>query len=66
MKSVRNYLVTAIGIIVLALGLFFVKTIDNPTEFLMALPYVCIGIGCGIFGHGMGNIIGSYVKSCVN
>lgn len=23
-----------------------------------ALPYVCIGVGSGIFGHGMGNVIG--------
>lgn len=21
------------------------------------IPYVCIGIGCGLFGHGMGNVI---------
>jgi hypothetical protein len=24
---------------------------------MRALPYVCIGLGCGIFGHGMGEII---------
>ena len=24
---------------------------------MRTLPYVCIGIGCGLFGHGMGNVI---------
>ena len=24
---------------------------------MLALPYVCIGVGSGIFGHGMGNVI---------
>ena len=29
----------------------------------MALPYICIGVGCGIFGHGMGNLINSRIMS---
>ena len=24
---------------------------------MLALPYVCMGVGCGVFGSGMGNII---------
>ncbi|WP_319001035.1 DUF6442 family protein [Clostridium algidicarnis] len=24
---------------------------------MLAVPYVCIGVDCGIFGHGMGNYI---------
>ena len=24
---------------------------------MRTLPYVCIGVGCGLFGHGMGNVI---------
>lgn len=57
MNRVKNYFITAIGLFVLALGLYLVKTLDSPKEFLIALPYVCIGVGCGIFGHGMGNLI---------
>ena len=26
---------------------------------MLTLPYVCVGLGCGIFGHGMGNFISS-------
>ena len=38
-------------------GLYFVKTIDNPQGIMQALPYVCIGVGCGLFGQGMGGIL---------
>lgn len=52
-----DYAITAIGLVLAAAGLFWVKSLVNPQGFLLALPYVCIGIGCGVFGHGMGNII---------
>ena len=58
MKGIKkDYAVTVIGLILLATGLFLVKTLINPQGTMKVLPYVCIGIGCGIFGHGMGNII---------
>lgn len=54
-----NYTYTAIGIILLSIGLYLVKTLADPQGIMTALPYVCVGIGCGLFGHGMGNIISS-------
>ena len=30
---------------------------ENPQGIFRVLPFVCIGLGCGMFGHGMGNII---------
>ena len=60
MKKERfDYITTVIGVVLLAAGLFLVKTLDNPRGFMLALPYVCIGIGCGVFGHGIGNVISS-------
>lgn len=53
----RNYIITAIGVILLSAGLYLVKTQTAAQGFMYALPYVFVGIGCGIFGHGMGNII---------
>lgn len=47
------------GILLLALGLILLKTGAMAEGALRALPYICIGLGCGIFGQGMGNIIGS-------
>ncbi|HBD86912.1 MAG TPA: hypothetical protein DC001_05750 [Clostridiales bacterium] len=52
-----NYVVDAIGFILLAGGLYLVKAFADPQGVMRALPYVCVGIGCGLFGHGMGNAI---------
>ena len=56
-KGRMDYISTAGGMILLGTGFLLVKTLDNPQGFMLALPYVCVGIGCGAFGHGMGNII---------
>jgi hypothetical protein len=56
-KRRMDYVTTIIGIILLGTGLFLVKTLTDPQGVMLALPYVCIGIGCGVFGQGMGNII---------
>lgn len=56
-KSNLSYLLTFTGLILLAVGLYFIKTVQDPQGVMRALPYVCVGLGCGIFGHGMGEII---------
>lgn len=56
----KNQLQTALGILGLAMlvfGLYLVKTTDATEGILMTLPYVLIGIGCGLFGQGMGGVI---------
>lgn len=61
MKKAKNYVIVAIGVILLIAGLYLAKTMDRPGAFMTALPYVCIGIGCGALGHGMGNIISNKI-----
>ncbi|MFK7696605.1 hypothetical protein, partial [Paenibacillus sp. HJGM_3] len=56
-KTISSYFLTVVGLGLLAGGLYFIKTIDDPQGMLRALPYICVGLGCGIFGHGMGEII---------
>lgn len=53
----KNYVITVMGIILLLCGFYLLKGVQSPNEFLIKLPYICIGLGCGIFGHGMGNLI---------
>lgn len=57
MKTARQYLVTGAGVLLGALGLFLIKTVPQPQGILVTLPYLCIGVGCGMFGHGLGEII---------
>ncbi|GFZ30273.1 hypothetical protein CSC2_07990 [Clostridium zeae] len=56
-KGVANYLFVTFGLLLLIIGLYLIKTILEPQGILRALPYISIGLGCGIFGHGMGEII---------
>lgn len=60
-KSLADYSFTILGILLLGLGLFLIKSISNPQGIMQTLPYICVGLGCGIFGHGMGNTLGERV-----
>lgn len=53
-KRVGNYVAVAIGLVLLIAGLAILKAATDPEGVLRVLPYICIGLGCGIFGHGMG------------
>ncbi len=57
MKKSAGYVTVVAGIFLLAGGLYLIKTVSDPQGILLTLPYVCIGIGCGLFGHGMGSIL---------
>lgn len=56
-KTISYFFLIVIGVGLLAGGLYFVKTIENPQGILRALPYICVGLGCVIFGHGMGETV---------
>ena len=58
MKSkITNYATIILGLLLLVVGLSLIKVSNDPQGIMRTLPYVCIGIGCGLFGHGMGNVI---------
>lgn len=57
MKKGRDYLVTAIGLLLAAVGIYLAKTIAEPQGIMKTLPFICIGLGCGAFGHGLGGIV---------
>ncbi len=56
MKKSIYILVTLAGVALAAVGLYLVKTVQDPAGVLRTLPYLCIGIGCGAFGHGLGEL----------
>ena len=55
--KLMKYAAILLGLLLLAMVLFLIKTSIEAQGAMRALPYVCIGIGCGLFGHGMGNVI---------
>lgn len=57
MREKRDTGILTVGIVLLAGGLFLLRTTESPEGILRVLPFVCVGLGCGMFGHGMGNIV---------
>jgi len=56
-----NCLIAVVGLLLLATGLILLKVIVNPQGILLVVPYICIGLGCGAFGHGVGDIVNNKV-----
>ncbi|MHC1695574.1 MAG: hypothetical protein AB9835_09970 [Eubacteriales bacterium] len=57
LKRIKDYLITLLGILLLGTGLLLIKTNADPQGIMLSLPYVCVGIGSGAFGMGIGNIV---------
>ena len=57
MKKYHSAAAVIMGIIMLAIGLYLVKTVADPQGLMKALPYVLVGLGCGAFGQGVGTMI---------
>ncbi|OMF92592.1 hypothetical protein [Paenibacillus sp. FSL R7-0337] len=57
-KSVTTYLLVIAGLLLLAGSLYLIRTVQDPQGIMRTLPYICIGLGSGVFGSGMGELIG--------
>lgn len=58
MKSkIAKYTTIIFGFFLLAIGLYLIKTGRDSQGVMRALPYICIGFGCNLFGDGMRNMI---------
>ncbi|MBQ1252440.1 MAG: hypothetical protein IIY02_05940 [Firmicutes bacterium] len=45
------------GMILLLCGLMLLKLVPSDHGVMLVLPYICIGFGCGAFGHGVGDLV---------
>lgn len=61
MNNNKKYILTVIGILLLAGGLILIKTKEATGDTVYVLPYLYVGLGCGLFGHGMGEIVQSRI-----
>ena len=52
-----NWIKIILGIGLVAIGFVLLRGIAASQGILTVLPYICIGVGCGTFGHGMGDIL---------
>lgn len=56
-KKWMEYACTAVGILLAGAGIVLLKSWEEMSGGMRALPYVGIGAGCGLFGQGMGSLI---------
>jgi hypothetical protein len=57
-NSVGKYAVfAAFGLALLIEGLALIKLLPDPQGVMLTLPYLCVGIGAGIFGGNLGTAI---------
>ena len=57
-KQWINGILIVLGVFAAACGIYLLNVAANPAGMMKALPYVCIGVGCGMFGHGAGAYFG--------
>lgn len=57
MKKNLSLIISFIGIVSISAGILMLGTLENPSKFIITLSYIFIGVGCGVFGHGMGNFV---------
>lgn len=53
----KNIVLTVLGVLLVAGGLFMLRGAAGSQGVLLTLSYLCIGLGCGMFGHGMGELL---------
>lgn len=56
-KLGRCVVFSIIGFLVCAAGLVLIKAIPGAQGVMRTLPYVCVGIGTGVFGQNLGSVI---------
>ena len=56
-KVGRYIFLSAIGFVIFIAGLVLIKLLPEAGGILKTLPYLCIGIGAGIFGGNLGTAI---------
>ena len=53
-KVGRYFFLAAIGFIIFVVGLALIKLSQDADGMLKTLPYICVGLGSGIFGGNIG------------
>ena len=57
MKNKKNLICLLGGLVLWLGGFWLVRRSGISWETLRALPYLMIGIGCGLFGYGVGEMV---------
>ena len=56
-RKAGNWLVMILGLALLIAGVTVLRLNGDLAGALRVLPYLCVGVGCGLFGYGAGELI---------
>lgn len=56
-QRTRDIIKVCLGILLAAAGFLLLRRPSEAQGILAVLPFVCIGVGCGLFGHGAGDLL---------
>ena len=54
---IKEWFLTFVGIGLVVVGFLLHKYSLRTDKMIVTIPYIFIGVGCGIFGHFMDNLI---------
>lgn len=57
MKQAKNIGLSLLGFVLIGAGIYMIRTVPDPQGIMRALPFLLVGFGCGIFGHGLGDLL---------
>lgn len=57
MKQAKNIGLSLLGFVLIGAGIYMIRTVSDPQGIMRALPFLLVGFGCGIFGHGLGDLL---------
>ncbi len=62
-KGLFKYVVlTSLGFVLVIGGIFMALLIEPEDGLMKTLPFVCVGVGAGIFGGGLGTLLKRHVS----
>ena len=56
-RKAGNWLVMILGLALLIAAVAVLRLNGDLAGALRVLPYLCVGVGCGLFGYGAGELI---------
>ena len=57
MKQAKNVWLSVLVLALTGAGIYLIKTVPDPQGIMRVMPFLLVGFGCGIFGHGLGELL---------
>jgi len=58
---VKNIVLAALGLVIFGTGILLALSLQEAAGIMRTLPYICIGIGTGLFGGNLGTALKKYI-----